>query len=151
MVVPTGPRAERVSTANDPFVTPTRGIENSNAVAAREPGTAAVSGPEVNTTPTATGFTPRADRLAETLSADNAQARLPPQACVFVAKYVLDSPADLILTASSLSNQRTDEQLQHSCEQKFSTWGRCYAKIRRDKNKMPLAFVQFHIRAIYSS
>lgn len=43
---------------------------------------------EVNTTPTVTGFTPRADRLAETLSAENAQGRLPPPCCIFVAKYV---------------------------------------------------------------
>ena len=36
--------------------------------------------------------------------------------------------------------------LQHACERKFGRWGKCYAKVHRDKNKMPYAFVQFHVR-----
>lgn len=78
MAVPTGPRAERLIDRDDPFVTPPRGVEASVA--------SATSGPEANVTPTAMGFTPRPDRLAETVSAANAQAVYPPQACVFVAK-----------------------------------------------------------------
>ena len=85
VAVPTGPRAERAS-AEDPFVTPPRGIESDTSAAAREADTATTSGPEAITSPVPTGFTPRPDRLAEPLSADNAQAVLPPQACVFVAK-----------------------------------------------------------------
>lgn len=57
-----------------------------------------------------------------------------------------NSTADPLLTVSSLSNQRTDEQLQHSVQEKFSIWGECYVKIRRDKNKMPLAFVSYPVR-----
>ncbi len=86
VAVPTGPRAERVISSEDPFVTPPRGIEANTPSAAREAGTTATSGPEAITSDSATGFTPRPDRLAEPLSADNAQAVLPPQACVFVAK-----------------------------------------------------------------
>lgn len=35
------------------------------------------------------GFKPREDRANLPLSADTAQAMLPPNACVFVAKYVI--------------------------------------------------------------
>lgn len=91
VAVPTGPRAERYPGEDPfvtPFVTPPRGIEMDVPSAAREADSIATSGPEAITSPAATGFTPRPDRLAEPLSADNAQAILPPQACVFVAKYV---------------------------------------------------------------
>jgi hypothetical protein len=86
IAVPTGPRAERLAMADDPFVTPPRGIEVGTPVGVRGASTACVSRAEVNVTPTPTGFTPRPDRLAETVSADNAQGVYPPQACVFVAK-----------------------------------------------------------------
>jgi hypothetical protein len=90
MLVPVGPRADRESAAEDPFVTPPRGIEASTPAAPREPPMAPATEPEMNVTPTApattTGFTPRPDRLAEPLSADNAQGRLRPQHCIFVAK-----------------------------------------------------------------
>ena len=88
MVVPTGPRAERVGISADPFVTPTRGIEIGSPPRPRDSATVASSEPQAHMTPTPSGFTPRADRLAEVISADNAQAIYPPQACVFVAKYV---------------------------------------------------------------
>jgi hypothetical protein len=84
--VPTGPRAHRVGTMDDPFVTPTRGIETSSLSATRKSATMAGREQELNLTPTPAGFTPRADRLAEILTADNAQGILPPQACIFVAK-----------------------------------------------------------------
>lgn len=85
-VVPTGPRADRVASMDDPFVTPTRGIETVSPSAACESATVDSRELQVNITPTPTGFTPRADRLAEVVSADNAQAVYPPQACIFVAK-----------------------------------------------------------------
>lgn len=88
MVVPTGPRAERLGTSGDPFVTPTRGIEIGSPSRPRDSATVASSELQAHVTPTPSGFTPRADRLAEVVSADNAQAIYPPQACVFVAKYV---------------------------------------------------------------
>ena len=78
--VPTGPRAQRVSAKENPLLTPPRGNETA---AEAMPATAE---PEATTTPTATGFTPRPDRLAEPISAENAQAVFTPQACVFVAK-----------------------------------------------------------------
>jgi len=36
-------------------------------------------------------YSPRVDRMAEKPSADNAQGLYLPNACVFVAKYVVDS------------------------------------------------------------
>ncbi|KAF7503553.1 hypothetical protein GJ744_003626 [Endocarpon pusillum] len=129
MVVPTGPRAERVGTSADPFVTPTRGIETSSPSRPRDSATVAGSELQAHITPTPSGFTPRPDRLAEVITADNAQAIYPPQACIFVA---------------NLSTQCTDEQIQKACESKFGAWGPCHAKVHRDKNRMPYAFVQFH-------
>jgi hypothetical protein len=85
-VVPTGPRALRATTTDDPFVTPPRGIGSGPSTPAREPLTTTGSMAEGNATPTASGFTPRADRLAEPITAENAQAIFLPQACVFVAK-----------------------------------------------------------------
>lgn len=124
--VPTAPRADRVSIKENPLVTPPPGIDSAAPM-----GRPAVSGPEANTTPTPTGsgFTPRPDRLAEPLSAENAQAVFSPQACIFVA---------------NLAGHRSNEELQHSVERRFSSFGVCHAKIGRDKNKMPYAFVQFH-------
>ena len=84
--VPTGPRAHRVGTMDDPFVTPPRGIETSSLSAARQSAAMVGRDQQVHVTPTPAGFTPRADRLAEAVSADNAQALLPPQACIFIAK-----------------------------------------------------------------
>jgi hypothetical protein len=86
--VPTAPRAHRVGTMDDPFVTPTRGIETVSLSAARESATGVSREQQAHVTPTPAGFTPRPDRLAEVISADNAQAVYPPQACVFVAKLV---------------------------------------------------------------
>ena len=85
MPIPTGPRADRVAGEN-PFLTPTRGIQSGSPFTTGGSGTVVGSEAEVDTTPTPTAFTPRADRLAETVSADNAQAVYPPQACIFVAK-----------------------------------------------------------------
>ncbi|MCJ1288114.1 hypothetical protein MMC26_007469 [Xylographa opegraphella] len=59
---------------------------------------------------------------------DNAQALLPPMACVFVA---------------NLSSTRTDEQLEYSVTRVFEQFGRVYVKIRRDNRSMPYAFAQY--------
>ncbi len=45
----------------------------------------------------------------------------------------------------SLSNQRTEDQLELACHEAFDTFGRCHIKIRRDKNNQPFAFVQFEV------
>ncbi|KAL6713555.1 hypothetical protein ACLMJK_009020 [Lecanora helva] len=62
------------------------------------------------------------------ISNDNAQALLPPSACVFVA---------------NLTQSQTDDQLEHHVQNAFSQFGTCYVKIRRDNNGMPFAFVQY--------
>ncbi|MCJ1396270.1 hypothetical protein MMC18_009159 [Xylographa bjoerkii] len=62
------------------------------------------------------------------INSDNAQALLPPMACVFVA---------------NLSSTRTDEQLEHSVTRVFEQFGRVYVKIRRDNRGMPYAFAQY--------
>lgn len=41
---------------------------------------------------------------------------------------------------------RSDEQLEESVSTAFSEYGKCYVKIRRDKNHMPYAFVQYEVR-----
>ena len=51
----------------------------------------------------------------------------------------------LLILSVSLSNQRVDDQLEVSVQQVFSTFGTCYVKIRRDRNRMPFAFVQFEV------
>ena len=51
-----------------------------------------------------------------------------------------------LIILSSLSNQKSDEELEHSVHNVYDAFGRCYVKIRRDKNKMPFAFVQFEVR-----
>ncbi len=84
----------RNSQAEDPFVSPTRVPERSSSV---DPQTTPSHRVQVNTstpvpnkqsdTPTQTSsFTPREDRVGQEISVDNAQAILPPNACVFVAK-----------------------------------------------------------------
>ncbi|MCJ1473431.1 hypothetical protein MMC13_002082 [Lambiella insularis] len=59
---------------------------------------------------------------------DNAQALLPPMACVFVA---------------NLSSTRTDEQLERAVISVFEKFGPVYVKIRRDHRGMPYAFAQY--------
>ncbi|KAI9674968.1 MAG: hypothetical protein M1817_001374 [Caeruleum heppii] len=71
---------------------------------------------------------PRADHEGEPISKDNAQAILPPSACVFVA---------------NLASVKTDEHLERSVSQVFCQFGTVYVKIRRDNRGMPYAFCQF--------
>ncbi|KAK5063133.1 hypothetical protein LTR84_005209 [Exophiala bonariae] len=74
------------------------------------------------------GFVPRADRVRTGITANNAQGLYPPSALLFIA---------------NLSNQRSVEQLEVSCQQVFSSFGPCHVKVRYDRNKHPFAFVQF--------
>ncbi|KAI9824679.1 MAG: hypothetical protein M1819_000832 [Sarea resinae] len=73
-------------------------------------------------------FSPRENRIIGPISADNAQAVLPPDACVFVA---------------NLSSSRTDDELQESVTDAFKGFGSVYVKIRRDARMMPYAFCQY--------
>ncbi|KAL9030002.1 MAG: hypothetical protein Q9196_001832 [Gyalolechia fulgens] len=74
------------------------------------------------------GFRPREDRASLPLSADTAQAMLPPSACVFVA---------------NLLQSKSDDQLEHSVLEAFQGFGNVYVKIRRDNKGMPFAFCQY--------
>ncbi|KAL9600611.1 MAG: hypothetical protein Q9219_003044 [cf. Caloplaca sp. 3 TL-2023] len=73
-------------------------------------------------------FRPREDRASLPLSADTAQAMLPPSACVFVA---------------NLLQSKSDDQLEHSVSEAFQRFGNVYVKIRRDNKGMPFAFCQY--------
>ncbi|KAK5079729.1 hypothetical protein LTR70_008344 [Exophiala xenobiotica] len=89
--------------------------------------------------------TPRSDRLTDPITPQNAQGVLPPEACIFVAKYVKKEPGkDLLLTSSSLSVSRTDEQLEKSVHDAFDQFGNCIVKVRRDRHGHPFALVQYH-------
>ncbi|KAL8968761.1 MAG: hypothetical protein Q9183_002311 [Haloplaca sp. 2 TL-2023] len=78
------------------------------------------------------GFQPREDRVNLPLSADTAQAMLPPNACVFVA---------------NLAQALDDEELEKSVSEVFQAFGNVYVKIRRDTKGMPFAFCQYeHVR-----
>ncbi|KAL8691632.1 MAG: hypothetical protein Q9218_003187 [Villophora microphyllina] len=73
-------------------------------------------------------FQPREDRANLPLSADTAQAMLPPNACVFVA---------------NLTQVKSDEELEKSVSTVFQAFGNVYVKIRRDNKGMPFAFCQY--------
>lgn len=91
--------------------------------------------------------TPRSDRLTDPITPQNAQGVLPPEACVFVAKYVGEGLGKtLMLTSSSLSVSRTDEQLEESVHDAFDQFGDCIVKVRRDRHRHPFALVQYHVR-----
>lgn len=78
---------------------------------------------------------------------DNAQALLPPMACVFVAKWVPDFRVQSSwLMPFSLSSTRTDEQLEYAVIRVFEQFGPVYVKIRRDHRGMPYAFAQYEVR-----
>lgn len=49
------------------------------------------------------------------------------------------------LTFRSLSNQRSEDQLEVACHQAFDTFGTCHVKVRLDKNGHPFAFLQFEV------
>jgi len=91
--------------------------------------------------------TPRADRLSDQITPQNAQGVLPPEACVFVAKYVRKEPGeDMELILSSLSVNRNDGELEASVHASFDQFGECVVKVRRDKHRHPFAIVQYHVR-----
>ncbi|KAH7057329.1 hypothetical protein B0J12DRAFT_738121 [Macrophomina phaseolina] len=76
-----------------------------------------------------------ANRLAPSLSAssdeitpDNAQSRLSPNACLFVA---------------SLRKDKSDSELHQALTAQFFAYGKCYIKVKRTRG-LPIAFVQYH-------
>ena len=76
-------------------------------------------------------ITPRSDRVNQEITENNCQAYFSPAACLFIA---------------NLKNDVPDDQLQLAVKQVFELYGKCYIKIRRDRNKMPNAFVQYEVR-----
>ena len=98
-----------------------------------------------------TSFSPRQDRTGVPLSSDNAQAMLPPRACVFVAKSArYPMGGDTSLTTYSLVQTQSDDQLEHHVHIAFLQYGTCYVKIRRDARDMPFAFVQYEVSWIFA-
>ncbi|KAF7173219.1 hypothetical protein CNMCM6106_007334 [Aspergillus hiratsukae] len=71
---------------------------------------------------------PRLDRQYTPITAENAQGLFPPDACIFVG--------NLKITVE-------DKDLVRDIQQRFSTFGPCHVKVKRDKRKIPTAFVQF--------
>ncbi|KAI9703275.1 MAG: hypothetical protein M1836_007841 [Candelina mexicana] len=129
----------RDSKADDPFFSPVQQdlvIVHDEANDAPTQATEGVSNGDADDSPSEhqveVTSSPRADRLGQEISADNAQAILPPSACVFVA---------------NLSSVRSDEQLEVSVTQAFQSFGKVYVKIRRDNRGMPYAFCQYETKA----
>ncbi len=50
-----------------------------------------------------------------------------------------------MLTFISLSQSRTDEQLEYSVTSVFQIFGDVYVKVRRDNKGMPFAFCQYEV------
>lgn len=50
-----------------------------------------------------------------------------------------------ILTFISLKTTLEDKDLVRDVQQTFSAFGPCHVKIKRDKRKIPTAFVQFEV------
>ncbi|GAQ04812.1 hypothetical protein ALT_2133 [Aspergillus lentulus] len=71
---------------------------------------------------------PRLDRQYTTITSENAQGLFPPDACIFVG---------------NLKITLEDKDLVRDIQQTFSTFGPCHVKVKRDKRKIPTAFVQF--------
>lgn len=95
---------------------------------------------------------PRGDRLQEEPSAKNAQGLFPPEACIFVGKYVIrlsGSRPSTGLSANeycSLSTKVPTETLAEDLKSVFTRFGACHVKIKQDKKKgLPGAFVQFEV------
>ena len=102
----------------------------------------------VRTETVASAFRPRGDREIVGLSGANAQALLPPDSCVFVAKSAPTTSTlfrGALLTCLSLTAQLADDQLEYKVKEKFEQFGNCYVKIKRDPRGMPYAFVQFEV------
>jgi hypothetical protein len=82
------------------------------------------------------------------------QALIPPMRKVYILQALFSSLQSMYIQRkervctdlSSLSSQRTVEQLETSCQQVFASFGACHIKVRLDRNKHPFAFVQFEVR-----
>lgn len=48
----------------------------------------------------------------------------------------------------SLSQARTDEQLEYSVTSVFQVFGDVYVKVRRDSKGMPFAFCQYEVSSL---
>lgn len=49
----------------------------------------------------------------------------------------------------SLSQARTDEQLESSVTAVFQAFGDVYVKVRRDSKGMPFAFCQYEVSSLF--
>ncbi|KAK8204706.1 hypothetical protein IWZ01DRAFT_73999 [Phyllosticta capitalensis] len=72
-------------------------------------------------------YSPRPDRQGHKVTADNAQAHLKPECCIFVA---------------NLPSARPDALIGSALNDVFSRFGKCFVKLKRDRG-MPIAFVQY--------
>ncbi|KAI9819208.1 MAG: hypothetical protein M1827_007364 [Pycnora praestabilis] len=119
------------SKVDDPFVSPTHhqpGTPSHHSSGTLSHHSQALTPSKASNNTSVKQLSPRPDRVGQLISADNAQAVLPPEACVFVA---------------NLSSIRSDEQLEYSVTRAFEAFGNVYVKIRRDNRGMPYAFCQY--------
>ncbi|OMP88749.1 Multicopy suppressor of sporulation protein msa1 [Diplodia seriata] len=65
---------------------------------------------------------------SEKIDAGNAQAKLTPEACLFVASLRKDKP---------------DREIHAALVEEFRRYGTCYIKVKRN-GEIPIAFVQYH-------
>ena len=79
----------------------------------------------------------------------DAQAFYPATACVFVAKYILQTFITLPEVVSnfiiSLPDHVRDSRLEAELTRVFSQFGIVFVKIRRDSRNMPFAFCQYTV------
>ncbi|KAK0661343.1 Meiotic activator RIM4 [Lasiodiplodia hormozganensis] len=66
--------------------------------------------------------------LLSKIDARNAQAKLSPEACLFVA---------------SLRKDKSDQEIYAALVKEFSKHGTCYIKVKRNR-ELPIAFIQYH-------
>ena len=95
------------------------------------------------------GFLPRADRGTHVPTAKNAQGIYPPDAAIFVAKYVRKQYCghEYSTDTHSLSDHRTEDQLELSCHNAFDGFGPNFVTIKADGRGHPFGVVQFEVRS----
>lgn len=92
------------------------------------------------------GLAPRADRALQVPNAKNSQGIYPPDAAIFVAKYVPQRMDwNILLTVHSLSSQRTEDQLELSCHNIFDGFGPNHIAVKTDSRDHPFGIVQFEV------